>query len=371
MPVLQLVKTGEFATKMYESMDLSGNIAVIGARGGELSALENGVAFVYTRSSTSEPFAFRSELVPEDQPPIAHGNFGHAVAAAASTRTVVVSALGVEPHFEVEKKTTLGNMPSVGAAYVFVEDSNGGWVQQAKLVPSDGFAGDLFGRYVAVDDDTVVVSADSSAYIYRRGTDNTWKQEAKVRVEKATGGAGPYAPHASISGDMAALSTSWCQGGGAVFMFERSLKFDRVPVWTQKHKLTAAGATDAFFGRRVSLQRDLLAVSAHGYTQDSELSDAPTGAVIVFELDQLSKTWREVDQLSIKNIFGRFCIRGSWYLMPDPAACASRAACASYAACGVCFGVCHALPSASHPACSFTARRSARRRRTLWLFGEA
>ena len=45
-----------------------------------------------------------------------------------------------------------------GAAHIFVR-SGGSWVEDAKLTPSDGVAGDLFGQSVAISGDTAVVGA--------------------------------------------------------------------------------------------------------------------------------------------------------------------------------------------------------------------
>ena len=45
-----------------------------------------------------------------------------------------------------------------GSAYVFVRSGNV-WIEQAKLIPSDGAAGDRFGHSVNVSIDTTVVGA--------------------------------------------------------------------------------------------------------------------------------------------------------------------------------------------------------------------
>lgn len=284
---------------MYDSMDLSGNLAIVGAHGGDLDTPKNGAAYVYTRSKLAEMFTFKAELAPEDHRPTVHDHFGYSVAAVTKTRTVVVSALGADPKTTFDK-TVDGQQQSLGAAYVFVENGIGGWAQQAKLVPSDGLAGDLFGHSVSADQDTVVVSADSSAYVYRRNTDGTWKQEAKLRLKKAAKGNGVYVPHVSVSGDTVAVGAHWQKGGGAVFIFERSLKRGRTPAWTQKHKLSAADVSvDAFFGGHISLQEGLLAVSAHGHKDE-----AFSGAIFIFELGKLSKKWTQVDQLRAKDPFG-------------------------------------------------------------------
>ena len=45
-----------------------------------------------------------------------------------------------------------------GSAYVYI-DNGTSWTQQAKLIPADGAANDQFGFDVAIDGDTLVVSA--------------------------------------------------------------------------------------------------------------------------------------------------------------------------------------------------------------------
>ena len=75
-----------------------------------------------------------------------------------------------------------------GSAYVFTRAGET-WTERAKLTASDGDAGDLFGRSVAVSGDTVVVGAQydevdsqiqqGSAYVFTR-TDATWKEQAKL-----------------------------------------------------------------------------------------------------------------------------------------------------------------------------------------------
>lgn len=74
-----------------------------------------------------------------------------------------------------------------GAAYVFTQIA-GVWVQEAKLLPSDGAAGAYFGLAVAIEGDTAVVGAflddangadSGSAYIFER-SGGVWTQEAKL-----------------------------------------------------------------------------------------------------------------------------------------------------------------------------------------------
>lgn len=82
-----------------------------------------------------------------------------------------------------------------GTAYVF-ERSGGTWVQQAKLTPSDGVAGDYFGTFVSISGDYIVVSAwgdddngnnSGSAYVFVRSGSN-WVQQAKLLASDGASG---------------------------------------------------------------------------------------------------------------------------------------------------------------------------------------
>ncbi|HRI69407.1 MAG TPA: FG-GAP repeat protein [Polyangium sp.] len=75
-----------------------------------------------------------------------------------------------------------------GAAYVFIRTMTG-WVQQQKLVPSDGQNADHFGCSVAIDGDTAIVGAygqdaggktdAGAAYVFVR-TNGVWTEQKKV-----------------------------------------------------------------------------------------------------------------------------------------------------------------------------------------------
>jgi hypothetical protein len=99
-------------------------------------------------------------------------NFGYSVAVAGDT--AVIGA----------RDDDNGNLS--GSAYVFVRDSTGAWAQQAKLLPSDGAAGDYFGDSVALAGDTAVIGAygdddfSGSAYVFVRDGTGAWTEQAKL-----------------------------------------------------------------------------------------------------------------------------------------------------------------------------------------------
>lgn len=106
--------------------------------------------------------------------------FGNEVTLSADGTTALIGA-------------HLDSVPSgsqSGSAYVFVK-SEGGWTQQAKLVPRDGSREDRFGSSVALsgtgnlalvgatDDDNRYGEEAGAAYAFKREGD-TWRQETKL-----------------------------------------------------------------------------------------------------------------------------------------------------------------------------------------------
>ena len=98
---------------------------------------------------------------------------------------VSVSVSGSRAVVGAHKKNTLGT--SSGAAYVLVKQG-GFWVEEAKLLASNGVAGDWFGFSVAIEDDRIVVGApqhdspsgaDGVVYVFERQGTN-WVETAII-----------------------------------------------------------------------------------------------------------------------------------------------------------------------------------------------
>ncbi len=77
-----------------------------------------------------------------------------------------------------------------GSVYVFGFDpETSQWVEQQKLLASDGLLGDQFGRALAVDGDLAVVgawkadpvgSSSGAAYVFPRDADGAWIEQCKL-----------------------------------------------------------------------------------------------------------------------------------------------------------------------------------------------
>jgi hypothetical protein len=113
------------------------------------------------------------------------------------------------------------NGPDSGSAYVFryqeVTPGTWDWVQEKKLLPSDGAADDHFGYWLSISGDVALVTApgdsdngdeSGSAYVFRyqEVTPGTWDcvQEQKLFVPAPDGAAGDrFGESVSIRGDVA------------------------------------------------------------------------------------------------------------------------------------------------------------------------
>ncbi|MCP4592564.1 MAG: hypothetical protein GY842_17670 [bacterium] len=184
------------------SVGISGDWIISGAYADDDAGSTSGSAYIFRRDDGGTP------LAPGDDTWIEHAKvlggdtwavdqFG--VSTWLSGECAVVGALNHDtPHV------------NGGAAYVFCRDDGGTpldltddlWTERAKLSPSDGAPGDLFGRFVSIGGDDIVVGAyrdddagdsSGSAYYFRRddqGTpgdpnDDTWPEVLKLTAHDA------------------------------------------------------------------------------------------------------------------------------------------------------------------------------------------
>jgi hypothetical protein len=174
-----------------------------------------------------------------------------------------------------------------GSAYVFHRNGTS-WVQQYKLVPSDGAEQDRFGISAAICGDYAVVGAkydddkgfnSGSVYVFKReGT--TWTQQAKLTA--SDGASSDYFGTAvAISGDVIISGAPGVGAlgaySGAAYVFRRS-----GTTWNQEARLFY-GPSDGEFGVAVGISGDAAIVgSASGVSEDK-------GSASMFELD--GTTW--------------------------------------------------------------------------------
>ncbi len=185
-----------------------------------------------------------------------------------------------------------------GSVYVF-ERVDGVWVQVAKLLPADGEARDFFGQAVAIDGDTAVIAANGdddraenagAVYIYERSDDGTWTQRAKITA--LDGDAADWFGHAVyLSGDTMLVSSPLDDDRGADT--GAVYVFNRIAdTWVQMAKIYAPDAQAGdLFGFSVAFDGDTICVGAAG--DDGMGTDA--GSVYVFQ--RYEGSWLFVDKI--------------------------------------------------------------------------
>ena len=155
-----------------------------------------------------------------------------------------------------------------GAAYVY-RRSGANWVEEAKLVPSDGEANDLFGHAVAIDGDVIAVGGyagvqigiiNGAVYVYRfDGVD--WIEEQKLTTSlPALSDFFSYS--VAVDGDRVAVgdpgNSIFTSPPGRVFVFD----YNGVS-WNETAMVTASdGHDNDAFGWAIDFDDDRLLVGA-------------------------------------------------------------------------------------------------------------
>lgn len=313
------------------SVALSGDTLLVGANGERSNATgvngnqnDNslsfaGAAYVFVRSGSTwsqQAYLKASNTGSGDQ-------FGGAVSLSGDTAVVGASveqsnATGVNG----DEANNAANV--AGAAYVFVR-SGSSWSQQAYLKASNTEANDQFGSAVAVDGDTILISApeedsdaagvngaqgnnasleSGAAYVFTR-TGSTWSQQAYLKASTNDIGWGDrFGVSVGLSGDVALVgsvieasdadgidgdeSDNTAAGAGAGYVFTRD-----AGSWSQTHYLKASNSDSSdSFGSGVALADGTIVVGAriersnattvNGDQTDNSLFGA--GAAYVFQL---------------------------------------------------------------------------------------
>ena len=284
-PVIELTKLlandGAFGDTFGNHVDLSGDTAVIGARYNSDAGTRTGSAYIFDRNAGGpDNWGQVVKLLASDA--AAYDIFGTSVAISGDT--VVIGAAGNDD---------AGS--DSGAAYIFERNAGGpnNWGQVIKLTASDSAAEDKFGLYVALSDDTIVVSSiqdddfgtdSGSAYVFERnaGGSNNWGQVIKLTPND--GAAGDRFGRVAIDQDTivvtAYLDDDFGTDSGSAYVFERNAGGSNN--WGQTAKITPDnGSSEDQFGTDVAIEGDTLVVGAG--MDDDQGTDS--GSAYLFERD--------------------------------------------------------------------------------------
>ena len=180
-----------------------------------------------------------------------------------------------------------------GSVYVFSRGSGGVWREAARLVASDGAAGDRFGVSVGVSGGTVVVGAygdddgRGAVYVFSRGSLGVWGEAARLvasdgavgdRFGVSVGVSGGTVVVGAHAKDVVVEDEVWLDSG-AVYVFA-----EPVGGWvsgTETTRLVGSGVEpNRRLGRSVAVEGRTVVVGAYGY--DDEYDFDGRGSVYVF-----------------------------------------------------------------------------------------
>ncbi len=284
------------------SVAMEGELALIGAghlhdEGGDVAY---GAAYVFRYNGVT--WLEEQELLASDS--AFQDGFG--VSVSFSGDVAVIGAL-----FDDD------NGAQSGSAYVFRFDPDTEqWVEEQKLLASDGAFGDFFGRSVAVLGDVVIIGADGhddacrddpvcnsgAAYVFRFNPETSqWVEEQKL-LASDTSSQDSFGESVAISGDLALIGANG-DGVGSAYVF----RFDpKTSTWVEEQKLLPSGGQPEQFGRAAAIDGDTAVIGS----PFADGGGPSSGAAYVFRHDPKTSQWSQQDMLlpdpnPWTNFFGR------------------------------------------------------------------
>ena len=199
----------------------------------------------------------------------------------------------------------VGAVNNQGIAYVYKKSGNT-WTEIQQLTASDGIANDGFGYSVAIDGDTIVVTARGvdvgaqsnagAVYVFTRDGDTWTQQGSRFTTDTPIGGRN-FGISCDISGDTIVVGADGISSGlstnigkeGAAYVFTRT-----GDTWTQQQKLESPTPSNKeYFGQQVAISGDT--VIAGAYLRDV---GTKTGAGAAFVFTRSSGTWSQQQELT-------------------------------------------------------------------------
>lgn len=186
---------------------------------------------------------------------------------------------------------------SSGAAYVYRFDPGASvWTQEFKLTASDGATADFFGSAVAITGSAVLVGAPGdeggSVYVFRDDPDGpAWLEEARLFISNS-GNLDRFGISIAVDGNLAVIGAPNLSSSspGKAYTFE----FDGA-AWSETQLLVSSGSeTDDRFGGAVAVAGGRAVVGS--YYEDNA-NGYHAGAAYVFEYDPEASSWQEVARL--------------------------------------------------------------------------
>jgi len=265
---------GAASDKFGTSVSISGTRAIIGAYYGDGNIANSGTAYIYSYNGKRW---VEEKLMASDGDSYDH--FGYSVAISGDF--AIVGAFGA------------GDYPvNFGAAYIYGFDGTK-WVEQQKLVPSDGYPGDQFGRKVSISGKYAIIGAplnddfgmmSGAAYIFHY--DGTkWIEQQKLLP--SVGEKGDRFGWAVSISDTNAIVTAYLGDGAAEDSGASYVYHFNGSKWIEQQKLYEIdGSTFDRYGFSTAISGNYLLVTSK--------TRWPAGGVYLYHYDGTS--WHKADR---------------------------------------------------------------------------
>ncbi len=262
------------------SVDIDGDMIVAGAYGDDEAANGAGALYVYVKPENgwhdANETAKLTVLNAQEKEYL-----GYSVAISGDT--IVGGAYG-----NADQGTR------TGIAYVYVKPENG-WVsttQNVRLRASDAAGGDMFATAVAIDGDTIVAGAygKETAYLFLKPSTGWEDNVEDARLGASDNVSGDYFGGAvALEKNTVVVSAYLKDHVGKVYLYEKPLTG-----WVDANETVKITASDPYlndtFGVSLALSGDVLAVGAHF---DDDLGES-SGSVYLFE--KPSDGWADANE---------------------------------------------------------------------------
>ena len=257
-----------------------GDTAFVGAFYDDDNGIDSGSVYVFTYDGSM--WTEQQKLIPSDG--AANDNFGYSIAFDGDT--ALIGAPG-----------PLDTGASPGYVYVFKYEGSS-WIEEVKLLASDGAANDQFGYDSSIRGDYIVVGARGdddlttsagSAYIFYYDGDE-WIEQAKLMAPDG-------AMHDWFGDSVEIYRDIVCIGAprdddkgfnsGSVYVYNRE-----GTTWTFQAKLTPSdGRADDWFGASIIMDQNRAVIGAPG-----NFASTTAGYAYIFKYDGIS--WIEEARLA-------------------------------------------------------------------------
>ena len=290
------------------SVDIDGDYAVIGARGGGPTGVYRGIAYVFKKDA-SDVWNEVEILVNSDN--ANSDEYGYSV--TISGNYIFIGA----PGQDYTGNGTGDYLSGAGAVYIYEKDASDNWNFMQKIVSSDREASNHFGAKVSLHNNYAIIGVlnqdydelgnnymerAGAAYIFERNASGIWNEVQKIVASDRN--ANDYFGRFDVSIDDETLiigakyededasGINTISGTGSVYIFER----DGSGTWNETQKIVASDREQSeLFGSSVDIYGNIIVVGAEQEYLAGNIS-AQYGAAYIFEKDG-SGEWNEIQKI--------------------------------------------------------------------------